>query len=152
VLKTAGLAVALALVLTGSARAATPVPFTITDTIDFNTEARYFSATGPLCPSGSYTDDVSERFPHSDNSHSAGGIILIRSVLTCDDGSGTFNAVKHLTLRFTPTGFTTIGPFEIHGGTGAYVGISGHGVLDGASYDSTHTGGSLTTGLVQLHE
>jgi len=54
-------------------------------------------------------------------------------------------------LRFTETGFTTIGPFELHGGTGTYAGINGHGVDDGATDFTTNTGGGITTGVVQLH-
>jgi hypothetical protein len=151
VLKTAGLAVVLALALAGSARAATPVPFTITDTVDFNTGARYFTTTGPLCASGTYADDFVVREPRSINERTGGQILLINTVLTCDDGSGTFNAVKRLRLRFTPTGFTVFGPFEIHGGTGAYAGINGHGMLDGAAEFTTNTGGSVVTGVVQPH-
>jgi hypothetical protein len=149
VFKTAGLAVVLALVLAGSARAAAPVPFTITDTVDFNTGARHFTTTGPLCSSGTYADDFTERAPHSDNAQSGGFVLVIRTVLTCDDGSGTFYALKRLRLQFTPSGFTVFGPFVIHGGTGAYAGINGHGMLDGAGDATTNTGGSVVTGILQ---
>jgi hypothetical protein len=41
------------------AAAAPPEPFTIAETIDFNTEeAPTFEATGALCPSGTFEDQV----------------------------------------------------------------------------------------------
>ena len=142
-----------ALAVAGSAQAAAPVPFTFTETIDFETGVGHFTTTtGPLCESGTFSDDdVHARFPQSENANSGGGIILIRSTYTCADGSGTFNATKHLTLRFTETGFTTVGPFVIHGGTSAYADLNGHGVSDGATDSSTNTGGGVTTGVVQFH-
>jgi hypothetical protein len=151
VFKIVGLALMLALVAVGSARAAAPVPFTLTDSIDFDTGIGHFTTTGPLCASGTFSDDVHGSFPRSENAKSGGGIVLIRTVFTCDDGSGTFNAVKHLTLRFTATGFTTVGPFQIHGGSGAYANINGHGESDGATDFSTNTGGGVTTGVVQFN-
>ena len=148
----AGLALLLALAAAGSAHAAAPVPFTLTDTIDFDTGVGHFTTTGPLCGSGTFSDDVRvQAFARSDFARSGGGIVMIRTVFTCDDGSGTFDGLKHLTLRFTPTGFTTVGPFQILGGTGAYAGLNGHGVSDGATDFSTNTGGGVTTGVVQLH-
>ena len=147
----AGASVVAALGAAGSAHAAPPVPFTLTDTIDFETGVGHFTTTGPLCEAGTFSDDVRvEAFARSELARSGGGIVMIRTVFTCDDGSGTFDGLKHLTLRFTPTGFTTVGPFEILGGTGAYAGLNGHGASDGATDFSTATGGGVTTGVVQL--
>src|SRR3954464_15802564 len=57
-------------------RAGAQTPFTITDTIDFRTEARAFTATGPLCASGTYADDIvafgapaAPSVPHSLTNH-----------------------------------------------------------------------------------
>jgi hypothetical protein len=139
VLPVALASVLAALGITGSAHAAAPVPFTLTDTIDFETGVGHFTTTGALCESGTFSDDVRvQAFARSELARSGGGIVMIRTVFTCDDGSGTFDALKHLTLRFTPTGFTTIGPFEILGGTGAYAGLTGYGVSDGATDFSTN--------------
>jgi hypothetical protein len=73
--------------------------FTITETIDFNSEAPpTFTATGPLCPFGTFEDEVVgdrlrghpryDREVQSTNPHGH----------TCDDGSETFDAQKHVFL------------------------------------------------------
>src|SRR4051794_13610558 len=99
------LTIAVALPLAGAAQGA-QTPFTITDTIDFRTDATTFITTGPLCASGTYTDDVGPfatpaepSIPHSSNNNHAN--VIIRTVFTCADGSGTFNALKHFRLAFT---------------------------------------------------
>ena len=44
----------------------------------------------------------------------------MRTVYTCEDGSGTFNALKHVFITFTENGFTShTGPIQLLGGTGA---------------------------------
>ena len=77
------------------------------------------------------------------------GHVLIRSHYTCTDGSGTFDALKHLQLTFTETGFTGVGPMQILGGTGRYAGIVGHGIGVGSTDFETGIGGGTTTGFVQ---
>lgn len=135
---------------TGPADAAAVVPFTLSDHVDNNTGVNTFTATGPLCASGTFVDDVmAGGFPHSDQARSGKGYVLIRSTLTCADGSGTFQVLKHLTLYFTDSGFTDSGPVEILGGTGAYSGITGHGFTTGATNGETGLGGGTTTGVVQ---
>jgi hypothetical protein len=140
-----------ALAVAGSAQGAAPVAFTLTDTVD-QTPVRHFTTTGgALCASGTFTDDVLvQAFPHSDNSRSGGGNVLIRSHYTCDDGSGTFDALKHIQLTFTDTGFTGVGPMQILGGTGAYAGIVGHGDSVGATDLETGMGGGTTTGFARV--
>jgi hypothetical protein len=90
-------------------------------------------------------------FPVSDHANpTAGGNILIRTTLTCDDGSGSFFMLKHLRLTFNATGFTDSGPVEILGGTGAYAGLTGHGFTSGGTDLGTGIGAGTITGTVQL--
>jgi len=130
-----------------SAQAAASVPFTITEQI--NGDETTFTATGPLCRSGTFADDVKvfAPSPGSPGSDSSGGFnLLIRTVYTCDDGSGTFNALKHVFITFTDNGFTNTGPIQLLGGTGAYTGLSGHGVDNGTRTGDTGVG--LISGVV----
>jgi len=141
---------ALLALTAGAAQAAAPVPFTLTDTVD-QTAVRHFTTTGgALCAAGTFTDDVLvQAFPHSELARSGGGNVLIRSHYTCADGSGTFDALKHIQLTFNETGFTGVGPVQILGGTGRYEGIVGHAVGVGATDFDTGLGGGTTTGFVQ---
>jgi hypothetical protein len=154
IMKLGALALGLLLPLgaTAAAQAAEPIPFTITDRVDFNTGVFTFTATGPLCASGTFEDDVRvEAFANSEQARSGGGNLLIRSTYTCDDGSGTFDLLKHLQLTFTEEGFTDVGPVEILGGTGAYAGIVGHGVGVGGTDTATGIGAGTTTGFITEH-
>ena len=154
IMKLGALALGLLLPLgaAAAAQAAEPVPFTITDHVDNNSGVFTFTATGPLCASGTFEDDVSVlAFAHSEQARSGGGNVLIRSTYTCDDGSGTFNELKHIQLTFTEEGFTGVGPVEILGGTGAYAGIVGHGVGVGSTNEATGIGAGTTTGLISEH-
>lgn len=97
--------------------------------LDFDAESFEFTATGPLCASGTFEDDVKVfAFAHSDQARSDGLNLLTRTTYTCDDGSGTFEALKHVFISFTKGGFTNVGPTQILGGTGDYAGIVGQGV------------------------
>jgi hypothetical protein len=147
----AGVGTVVALALAGPAQAAAPVSFTLTDTVD-QTPVRHFTTTGgALCAAGTFTDEVLvQAFARSDRSRSGGGNVLIRSHDTCGDGSGTFDALKHIELRFTDSGFTGVGPTQILGGTGVYAGIVGHGVGVGATDLETEMGGGTTTGFVRV--
>lgn len=146
----AGLAVASTFGFAGVAQGA-QTPFTITDTIDFRTGARAFTATGPLCASGTYADEIRvEAFPAEPSvPHSPdAGNVIIRTVFTCADGSGTFNGLKHFRVTFlSDTSITTKGQLELKGGTGAYVGLSGHGSVIGGTVDEV--GGGFTTGVLR---
>jgi hypothetical protein len=125
------------------AQAAEQVPFTITEQINFATGVTTFTATGPLCPSGTFADDVKVFAPNPESSgiDSSGTFnLLIRTVYTCDDGSGTFNAVKHVFLTFTDNGFTSTGPIQLLGGTGAFTDLAGHGVDNGTTIGDTGVG------------
>ena len=131
-----------------SAQAAAPVPFTITEQNNFATGVFTFTATGPLCQSGTFADDVKVFAPGGENQGAEGKLnLLIRSVYTCDDGSGTFNALKHVLFTFTDDSFTNTGPIQLLGGTGAYTGLVGHGVNNGAG-NIEDTGSAQISGFV----
>jgi hypothetical protein len=132
------------------ANAGPTVPFTMVDEVIPDLDVFTFKATGPLCASGTFVDDVNvAAFAHSDQARSGGGFVLIRSVYTCDDGSGTFEMLKHLTLNFTEDGFTDAGPVQILRGTGAYARITGHGFTNGGTDFVSGIGGGTTTGVLQ---
>ena len=119
------------------------MPFTITEQINFATGASTFTATGPLCPSGTFADDVKVFAPSrgSPGSDSSGGFnLLIRTIYTCNDGSGTFNAVKHVFTTFTDNGFTNTGPTQLLRGAGAFTDLAGHGVDNGVTSGDTGVG------------
>jgi hypothetical protein len=146
IMKLGALALALLLPLAAAtaAQAAEPVPFTITEQINFATGVTTFTATGPLCPSGTFVDDVKVFAPSPESArgpdHSGGFNLLIRTVYTCDDGSGTFNALKHVFITFTDDGSTSTGPIQLLGGTGAYTELVGHGVDNGTTVGDTGVG------------
>ena len=144
IMKLAALALGLLVPLgaTAAAQAAAPVPFTITEEINFVTGVFTFTATGPLCPSGTFVDDVKVVAPpEPQGPESSGGLnLLIRTVYTCDDGSGTFNALKHVFITFTDDGSTNTGPIQLLGGTGAYTELVGHGVDNGTTLGDTGVG------------
>jgi hypothetical protein len=126
---------ALLAVTAPAAHAAPPESFTITENIDFNSEeSPTFDATGPLCTSGTFEDEVAgDRVAgHPDTTGKFN--VLIRTVYTCDDGSGTFFAQKHVFITLNEDGSATnTGPITLHGGTGDYTGLSGHGVDNGTA-------------------
>ena len=125
----AALTVAVTSVLGAApASADVPVPFTITETIDFGVEGpQAFTATGPLCDAGTFVD--TPRVFAAFKGRADKVIIRFDTVYTCSDGSGTFSARKLVVI--TPTGEDSSinsGPFTLQGGTGDYAGIVGHGV------------------------
>jgi hypothetical protein len=122
-----------------SAQPGPPSPFTITEQLDFAAGHNTFTATGPLCPSGTFVDDV-QVFAPPHPVPTTGPNILIRTVYTCDDGSGTFNALKHVFVSFGAESVTNTGPFQLLGGTGAYTTLVGHGVDNGVSTGDTGVG------------
>jgi hypothetical protein len=126
----------------GSAQAAEQEPFTIIEQIDFDAGTATFTATEPLCPSGTFEDDVSTAaFAHSDQARSGGFNLLIRTTYTCADGSGTFDMLKHVFITFTgEDSSTNFGPVQILGGTGDFEGIVGHGVDSGTASSPTRIG------------
>jgi hypothetical protein len=115
-----------------SAQAADRVPFTITEQINFDTGGFTFTATGPLCPSGTFEDTVAVAADGQSGQPKLN--LLITTVYTCDDGSGTFDMLKHVFLAFNEDGSSTnTGPVQILGGTGAYADLIGHGADNGTT-------------------
>jgi hypothetical protein len=137
-------ACAAATVGMGSAVAATQVPFTITETnIQFfdDYDTGDFTTTGPLCPSGTFLDTYralagiqGQHFQHPVVN------VTVDTVYTCADGSGTFFMLKQVRLVALPPGINNTGPVSLHGGTGAYVGLTGHGVDNGINGDGHISG------------
>jgi hypothetical protein len=134
-----------------AAHAAPPEPFTINELIDFNSEEPpTFTAIGPLCDSGTFEDVVvGDRLRgHPDTTGKFN--LLIRTVYTCDDGSGTFHAQKHVFVTLNENGSSiNTGPITLHGGTGDYTRLSGHGV-DSGTASAEGIGVGTITGVITL--
>jgi hypothetical protein len=111
-----------------AAEAAPPEPFNITENIDFDAQIFEFTTTGgALCPSGTFEDQfIAQGGNDTSISHTEKFNLQFRTVYTCDDGSGSFFARKHVFLNLTDS--TNTGPISFHGGTGDYTNLSGHGV------------------------
>jgi hypothetical protein len=131
-----------------AAEAAPPEPFTINETIDFSEGGvATFTATGALCPSGTFVDDVVRFGGHPDTTGKFN--LLIRTVYTCDDDSGTFFAQKHVFITIVDEDTTTnSGPITFHGGTGDYTRLSGHGVDTGTA--ANDQGAGAISGVLKL--
>jgi hypothetical protein len=137
----------------GSAAAATQVPFTITETnIVFTDVNDYgdFTATGPLCAAGTFVDTyralaglVGQHFQHAVEN------VLVETVYTCADSSGTFNMQKHIRLVALPPGINNTGPVSLQGGTGAYTGLTGYGVDNGVNDNEGNGVGHISGYIVQ---
>jgi hypothetical protein len=132
-----------------SAQAAEQVPFTINEQITLGPNgpmSETFTATGPLCSSGTFVDTV-QNPPSPDQA--AKSVLIVRSVYTCDNGSGTFNAQKELVGTPGPDDtFTSTGPIQLLGGTGAFTDLIGHGVDTGSLNFATGTATATDTGVV----
>jgi hypothetical protein len=119
----------------------------IHETIDFTTDpvTATFTATAPLCPSGSFVDTVKR-------ADEQGQVLklVISSVYTCSDGSGRFRLLKHLTIRFVdPDSSIATGPFVVQGGTRAYAGLRGRGTDHGIAESGQGVG--ILIGTVRFH-
>ncbi|GAB4100695.1 hypothetical protein GCM10028789_28600 [Sinomonas halotolerans] len=130
------------------ANAETPAEFTITEEIDFESGGpQSFTATGPLCASGTFVDEPQTFAAYKGRSGHL--VILIDTVYTCDDGSGSFNALKQILITFTgEDSSTNSGPIILRGGTGDYVGLVGHG-RDLGEASGTHGTGTITGYVVR---
>lgn len=144
----AALVLLVPLLPAATAHAAAPAPFTITEHIDLTTDPSTwtFTATGPLCPSGSFTDDafVGAGHPNPPGVFNA----VSHDVYTCADGSGTFNATKLSHITVGDTGQTNAGQIQLLGGTGDYTSLVGHGVNDGTFDYQTLIGVGNISGLI----
>lgn len=133
-----GPALALAIAATaagfcGPVQAAPPQAVTITTQVVFNPGTQgTFTATGPLCASGT-VELVREKISPAFN-------VNAWQRFTCDDNSGSF--VLHLHPQFNSRpkdGFDANGPWAVWGadGTGRYASLTGYGwfgvVFDGST-------------------
>jgi hypothetical protein len=85
-----------------------------------------FTATPPLCQSGTFVDEVKAlggAFTGVANTTLFTGTIVKHFV--CDDGTGTFQIQFHLHLQ--PDAAQSSGPWAIVGGTGKYSTLHGSG-------------------------
>jgi hypothetical protein len=109
-----------------------PAPLVIHEQIDFASNTFRFTAAAPLCPSGSWVDDVTDA--HAINAQQTVFSVTIDSVYTCDDGSGTFYGHKVLVLHtFADGSESSTGRIRISGGTGAYSDIRAVGTDNGGA-------------------
>jgi hypothetical protein len=132
---------ALLVLAAPAAQAAAPEPFTIAEDLTLNR----FEATGALCDSGTFEDEV-----HAAGGNASGFNELFRTVYTCDNGD-TFFAQKHLHLVFNADGSITNvgGPITLSGGTGDFTRLSGHGV-DTGSIDAQGNGHADISGVLAV--
>ena len=87
-----------------------------------------FTATEPLCPSGTFADE----FVGGGGAFRSGQVFYhaftVRKTFTCADSSGTFTILFHPQFSpATPADCEEAGPFAVVGGTGAYAQLRGHG-------------------------
>ena len=117
--------IALAALMLAAAPAAYAQEPTITTDITFPEQGEpfgTFTATEPLCPSGTFVDEF------VGGGGAFASAFTIRKFLTCNDGSGTFTILFHPQLNpTTPESCGQAGPFAVVGGTGDYATLSGHG-------------------------
>jgi hypothetical protein len=122
--------------------AARPQPITITTHIVFDPfpPTGTFTATDPICPSGTFEDEFIG---------GSGGVtayaLTVRKHFTCDDGSGTFTIQFHPQFNpQNPLTFDESGPWAVVGkGTGAYATLRGHGDF-GVIFNQTAPEGTET--------
>jgi len=124
------LAAGVCLALTVASPASAQEPTIVTD-ITFPEEGApfgTFTATAPLCPSGTFVDqDVGGGGAFRSGHVFYHGFTVLKT-FTCADSSGTFTILFHPQFSpATPAGCEEAGPFTVVGGTGAYVGLRGHG-------------------------
>lgn len=135
-----------ALAVAAPAQATSPVPFTITEDV----LARTFTATGPLCPSGTFEDDQAVFAGRPEMTGQAN--VVIHTVYTCDDGSGTFDALKVQHITFAPSGLglSGTGRITLNGGTGAYTTLQGFGTDNGfINFDTGDSAGNIGGQIVR---
>jgi hypothetical protein len=87
-----------------------------------------FTASDPLCPSGTFVDQFVGGGGAFNSGHVFYGAGTVRKMFTCADGSGTFTILFHpQNTPATPAGCEQAGPFAVIGGTGDYAQLRGHG-------------------------
>jgi hypothetical protein len=102
-----------------------------------------FTTTGPPCAAGTFLDTyraVAGLAGSTLNMHWRTS--LPRPCTPAPTASGTFNMQKHIRLVALPPGTDNTDLVSLQGGTGAYVGPTGHGLDSGANEDG-HISGYL---------
>jgi hypothetical protein len=141
------LAAVVCLLLVGASPAYAQEP-TIVTNITFPEEGEpfgTFTASDPLCPSGTFVDDFVGGGGAFQSGHVFYHASTVRKTFTCADGSGTFTILFHPQFSpATPAGCEEAGPFTVIGGTGAYTQLRGHGDFcvfpSGDGFTETFTG------------
>jgi len=146
----AGLALpfALACLALAAAPAANAQEPTIVTDITFPEEGEpfgTFTATAPLCPSGTFVDQFVGGGGAFRSEHVFYHAFTVRKTFTCADSSGTFTILFHPQFTpATPAGCDEAGPFAVIAGTGAYAQLRGHGdfcvAAVGEGFSETFTG------------
>jgi hypothetical protein len=127
------------------AGASPPVPVTMTLTADFSGPVIQgtFTASSPLCLSGTFVTEVVG---------GGGGprafAMTGRQHMTCDDGSGSFVIQFH--PQSNPISPIPSGPWAALGGTGSYAGLHGTGSFSVVDFPSPATVVAVFTGAVHF--
>ena len=99
-----------------------------------------FTASGSVCPAGE-TETLSRSTAGFERGF--GGQIQVRKRFICDDGSGTFDLLLNVAIRFGDP-LTIAFHWVVVDGTGAYAGLHGTGTGTGVPTDAylldTYTG------------
>jgi hypothetical protein len=141
------LAAFVCVALTSASPAYAQEPTIVTD-ITFPEEGEpfgTFTATAPLCPSGTFVDEFIGGGGAFRSGHVDYGSATVLKTFTCSDNSGTFMILFHPQFSpATPDGCAQAGPFAVGGGTGAYTELRGHGdfclLVEGENFTETFTG------------
>jgi hypothetical protein len=137
---------ALAAVALPTAAAATPpTPLTITVLADFSGPVPQgtFTATSPLCPSGTFVTE-----PVAGGGGAVASAFVGLQHFSCGDASGTFTIQFHPQVH--PPAFIDHGPWAARGGTGAYEGLHGSGDFTLLGFTSPTTAVATFTGKVHF--
>jgi len=118
------------LVLAAAPAASAQEPTIVTD-ITFPEEGEpfgTFSASAPLCPSGTFVDEQIGGGGAFRSGHVFYHGFTVLKTFTCADSSGTFTILFHPQFTpATPAGCEEAGPFVVISGTGTYSQLRGQG-------------------------
>lgn len=122
----------LGLTAVSAATASPPAAASITTSIVFPEQGEpfgTFTATEPLCPSGTFVDEfVAGGGAFNANAPAPYHAVTVRKTFTCANGSGTFTILFHPQLNpGRSSACEESGPFAVVGGTGVFATLSGHG-------------------------
>jgi hypothetical protein len=126
-----------------------PAPVTLTLAVDFTEPAPHgtFTASAPLCSSGTFVTEVVGGGPPRPTPAPAFAFTG-RQHFTCADSSGAFVIQFH--PQSNPKQPLPSGPWAALGGTGAYVGLDGSGEFSIVAFTSPTTAIASFTGDVHF--